>query len=645
MTADGPAARVAPSTASADRVPPHDEDAERSVLGAMMLSAEVAGHAREALVVDDFYRPAHGWVFEAAAQLYASGQAIDPITLCDQLARMGVLEQVGGRAYVHGLVDSVPSAANADHYIGIVARNAVLRYLIRAAQEIAALGYEPTDDAEQTLAVATEVLYEVVKRRVRGAFVPVSELVSQAYAEFEAAFERKERVSGLPTGFADVDDLLSGMQRGELLILAARPSIGKTAFALNVAVNVAKHGHPAAIFSLEMAGEQLAQRMLCSEADVDPRLVRHGTLDDRGWAHLFGAAGTLSDLDIFVDSSPSLGIVEVQTKARKLFSGRPPGLIVIDYLQLMQPGTRLNSRQQEIAEISRGLKLMAKQLDCPVLALSQLNRAIETRDVKRPQLSDLRECVTGDTLVVLADGRRVPIQELVGSEPEVLALTSSGRITRARGEAVWAVGTRPVYKVALASGRSIRATADHRLFGWDAWTCVRDIRPGDRLALAHWLPEQGVSQLEMARTRGTSYGGSAHSGSVPSRTVLAHSGGFQNDRRSIQWAGDDLLWDRVSSVEPVGEELVYDLTVPGPENWLADGIVSHNSGAIEQDADVVMFLHRDIYSSVEDEDNPKERETELIVAKHRNGPVGEVKLTFFPASTRFESSYSVDWAD
>lgn len=462
MAADGSPARLAPASALSDRVPPSDVEAERSVLGAMMLSADAANTVREALTRDDFYRPAHASIFDAATELFIGGDPIDPITLSDQLAQMGLLDQVGGRAYVHGLVDTVPSAANVGQYSEIVSRMSVLRQLIRAADEIRALGLAPSDDVEQSLGTATEVLYDVVQRRIRGGFEHIGSLVGRAYEELEHASELKDHIIGVPTGFVDLDDILAGLKKGELLILAARPSIGKTTLALNIAAHAGRSGIPSAIFSLEMSAEQLAQRMLCAEARVDVRDIYKGRLADDGWAKLADAAGRLADMHVHVDATPALNIVELRTKARRLFAGHSNGLVIVDYLQLMQPSSRVENRQQEIAEISRGLKMMAKELDVPVLALSQLNRAVELRQTKRPQLSDLRE-----------------------------------------------------------------------------------------------------------------------------------------------------------------------------------------SGSLEQDSDVVMLLHRDIYGPDSDDDaddrDAKMRHLDVIVAKNRNGPIGELRLTFFPGFTRFENYAGDDW--
>jgi replicative DNA helicase len=286
----------------------------------------------------------------------------------------------------------VPTAANAARYAEIVQRTSMLRDLIAAAGQIASLGYEAPDDMQEVVEQAERTLFEVTNKRVSSNFQGMEELLQVSFKQLEELFERQEHISGVPTGFEDLDKLLAGMHRGDLLILAARPSVGKTAFALNIAVNAAKAGSPVALFSLEMAAEQLIQRVLCSEARINSQDVRTGRIKDADWSSIHRAMGQLANLDFYVDDTPSISILEVRAKARRLLRDKPNGLIIVDYLQLMQPQNRRSeNRQTEIAEISRGLKILAKELSVPVLALSQLSRAVEQRAGKRPQLSDLRE--------------------------------------------------------------------------------------------------------------------------------------------------------------------------------------------------------------------------------------------------------------
>ena len=364
---------------------------------------------------------------------------------------------------------------------------------------------------------------------------------------------------------------------------------------------------------MEMPGDALAMRMMASLGRIDSHRVRTGKLEDDEWPRLTSAVNILAGASLFIDDTPALSPTELRARARRLKREQGGlGLVVIDYLQLMQaPGSNEN-RTTEISAISRSLKALAKELSVPVVALSQLNRSLEQRPNKRPVMSDLRECVTGDTLVVLADGRRVPIQDLVGSTAEVIAVDAQGKLVRAVSDRIWAVGRRPVQRVRLASGRCIRATAEHRLFADGGWKTVGQLAAGDRLALARCLPEPGVPAVDRANA--------------------AVEPLF--DQGVIEQAPSNRSWDQVSAIEPAGEDDVYDLTVPGPESWLADGIVSHNSGAIEQDADLIVFIYRDEVYNVESKDKGV---AEIIIGKQRNGPIGTLRLAFLGKYTKFEN--------
>ncbi|HEX2076048.1 MAG TPA: replicative DNA helicase [Longimicrobium sp.] len=410
--------------------------------------------------------------------------------------------------------------------------------------------------------------------------------------------------------------------------------VHNTAFTLNIAQHAAiSEGKCVAFFSLEMSKDSLVQRLLTSEARVDAGRVRTGRLRDDDYPRLAQAAGLLNTAPIFIDDTPGISVLEMRAKARRLKADRDDlSMVIVDYLQLMQGNTKSENRQQEVSEISRGLKALAKELEVPVVALSQLSRAVESRPDKRPMMSDLRECVTGDTRVVLADGRRVAIRDLVGAQPEVCAIDEGGRLITAQSEIVWSVGRKPVFTVRLAGGRSIRATAEHRLLGPGGWVYVGDLAPGDLLAVS----EEGGdlrSRPESSRSVG---GSGALTEAVSSQFSAA---GTLTAVDLIVAAENDLSWDQVLDVTPAGEEEVFDLTVPGPACWLADGIVSHNSGAIEQDADVIMFLYRPEYyhGPTDKEGNSLEGKAEVIVGKQRNGATGTVSLQFIKEFTRFEN--------
>jgi replicative DNA helicase len=838
----------------------------------MMLSADAIADVIEVLKASDFYRSAHGRVFDTLLAIYARGESVDAITAKEELTRRGILEEVGGPLAVADLVERVPTPASAGYYARIVAQHALLRRLIDAAARIMESAYSVPQDPEGAADQAEALIYAVARHDEKDQVVSVRELVDQAMVDLEHIQQRQGAFAGVPTGFSDLDTLLSGLQPGNLLVVAARPGVGKSSFVTNLARNVAVDANaPVAMFSLEMSRWEIGMRLLCGEARVPWDRVRAGRVAAEDWSRIVEAAETLHQAPLFIVDAGNVTIVDIRARARRLRSSpRGLGLIIVDYLQLMSHHGRVESRQQEVAEISRSLKLLAKELEIPVIAVSQLNRDPERRQDKRPQLADLRECVTGDTLVSLADGRRVPIRDLVGTTPEVLAVDERGRIVQAKSDLVWNVGQRPVFRVRLASGREITATGKHRLYGAKGWVRVRDLAPGDRVAIARRLPEPertvewpdarvallgqligdgsylkhapmryttsseanselvaraareefgcrvtrypgrgnwhqlviagngdrwhpagvnrwlrelgifgqrshekrvpgsayllgnrqvalllqhlwatdgtisprragsigspgiffasssrgladdvaalllrlgivarirtvrqgnyrpwytvnisgapnvgrfldvvggfgprepgalalrealagirpntnvdtvprevfalvqermervGVSARQMASLRGVPYSGKTQFAFSPSRTLLERYAGLLDDEVLRSLATSDLFWDSILAIEPAGEEVVFDLTVPGPACFLANGIFGHNSGAIEQDSDVVMFIHRDDSA----EDLTRKGTADLIVAKHRNGPTDTIKLTFLPHLTQFRN--------
>jgi len=853
-----------------ERLPPHSIEAEESVLGSMMLSAEAIASVVEVIKPGDFYRPAHQRIYQAILGIYGRGEPVDAITTVEELKRLHNLEEVGGPLYVYNLVESVPTPASAAYYARIVADNALLRRLIEAASQIMSRAYSVPDDPRKAADEAEGLIYSVARQEEKDQVVPIRELVDESMAALEHIQQRESAFAGVPTGFVDLDTLLSGLQKGNLIVIAARPGVGKSSFVTNIARNVAVDANePVAMFSLEMSRFEIGMRLLCGEARVAWDKVRSGRMATEEWTRIVEAAEVLHESPLFIVDSGNVTIVDIRAKARRMKSRNGLGLIIVDYLQLMSGHGRVENRQQEVAEISRSLKLLAKELDIPVIAVSQLNRNPESRGDKRPQLSDLRECVPGETLVSLADGRRVPIRELVGTTQEVLAMSPEGRIVTASSDKVWSVGRRPVFRIRLASGRTIRATGRHRLYGANGWVRVEDLQEGDRLAIARrvpepedpiewpadrvallahligdgsylsnapmryttaseensrlvrdaaesefgakvtryegrgnwhqlllsgngnrwhpagvnaWLRELGVfgqrshekrvpeevfrlskeqvalflrhlwatdgcifvrprgsrgshrvflatcsrgladdvaalllrvgivarvrvaqqlhrplfetvvsgrtDQLRflevvgsfgprrspamrlgevlgtlspntnvdtlprevswqikeaitaaeiprrvLAGIRGVSEGSAAFAMNIsPSRSLVAEYAEILDNPGLRVLAHSDLFWDKVIGIVPDGEHEVFDLTVPDVDSWLADGIVSHNSGAIEQDSDIVMFIHR------EDSDDPTVKgKADLIVAKHRNGPTATVPLTFLPHLTLFRN--------
>ncbi len=827
------------------RIPPSSQDAEESVLGGLLLDQHAFDRIGDKVTAEDFYAERNSRIYAAMVQLAAEGQPFDIVTVSERLRRNGELAKVGGVAYLAEITERVPTAAHIEHYARIVAEKALLRRMIRVSTEIIEKAYSTDVESSEFIDDAEKSIFELSEKARDTGLQRIDALVPGAVDNIDELMKRQSDVTGVATGFVDFDRLTAGLQPSDLIIVAGRPSMGKTALVLNIAENVAVPARlrdgdvppGVAIFSLEMSNEQLVMRMLCSQASLDMSDVRRGRVPTRQYSELARAAGRLGQAPIYIDDTPALSAMDLRARARRL--ARDPnsnlGLIVVDYLQLMR-GNGEDSREQEISSISRSLKALAKELHVPVIALSQLNRQVELRADKRPVMADLRECVTGETLVMLADGRRVPVRSLVDRSVEVLALdTETQRLQPARCEKVWRVGRRRVWRVELASGRALKATADHRLYGEQGWVTVADLVTGDRLALggrlpepeapvswsaervgllAHavlegtwtgtnraavrfdsrsrdsiefvaraaaeqfgdrvesraasdgthsavvrgaglraWLQSLGLADGSLCGPLETAASGSrrrlpdelfrlghedtaaflrhvcASVGTVRSRgrrgpslqlelpsaelaqgiaamllrfAIVARivevesSAGRQylvdirgagavdayareigaNGRQArllararesmvMQAVGDrgagiaqapdqapvsapehedrparsggdegDLAWDRVVAVTPLGRETVFDLTVPGPACWLADGIVSHNSGAIEQDADIIAFIYRD---EVYHPDTAAPGMAEVIIAKQRNGPTGTAHLTFEKRFTRFGS--------
>lgn len=374
-----------------ERMPPHSLEAEQSVLGAILLDRDALLQVAEVLRVEDFYREAHRLIYSACLDLEARGEAVDLLTVTEELRRRGELEAVGGASYLTTLTTVVPSVANAGHYARIVAQKAALRQLIQVARRIAERAYDEDGDVIEIIDEAERLILQVAGGRYREGFVSIKEVLVNTFQQLERVASHKGEVTGLPT-FSDLDRLLSGLQPSDLIICAARPGMGKTSFCLNIAQNVAvKKKVPVAIFSLEMSRDQVVQRMLAAEAMVEQHRLRTGYLKEDDWARLVSAASLLAEAPIYIDDTPAITVMEVRAKARRLQAECGLGLVVIDYLQLMQAHRRVDNRQQEIALISRALKALARELNVPVLVLSQLNRGVEQRQDKRPVMADLLE--------------------------------------------------------------------------------------------------------------------------------------------------------------------------------------------------------------------------------------------------------------
>jgi replicative DNA helicase len=841
------------------RLPPHSVEAEQSVLGGLMLDSAAWDQVADRVLAEDFYRNDHRLIFEAVAGLIERNQPCDAVTLSGHLESQGVLDQVGGLSYLGSLARDTPTAANIRAYADIVRERSVLRQLITAGNEIVTSALQPEGrEAREIVDSAERAVFEIAERgsRGKGGFQLIKTILPAVVTKIDEMYHSDGKMTGISTGFKLLDEMTSGLNAGDLIIVAGRPSMGKTTLAVNIA-------------SMEMSAESLTLRMISSLGRINQGHLRSGRLSEDDWPRIDSAMTQLGAAKIYIDETPALTPTELRARARRLKRERGLDLIVVDYLQLMQvPGTKEN-RATEISEISRSLKALAKELKIPVIALSQLNRGVEQRENKKPVMSDLRECVTGETRVWLADGRRVPIRELVGQTPEVWAMSADQKIIKAQSELVWSKGVRQVFRLSLASGRTLRATSNHRVFTGDGWKHLGEIGPGSRVAIgrkfppvsgpAVWsdeqiallghlvgdgsylnkgplryttaseansrmvtdcaialggtvtryagrgnrhqlviagngnrwqsrgvgawlkglgiynqrshqkhlpeavfqlsdaqiglllrhlwatdgsinvrpalrrgaprvyfstcsgrladdvaalllrlgivgrirqvrqqsfrpmytvdvsgpehqalflnrvgafgpreapakmlaeklaatrsnpnidtLPQQVYVQLQMAISargltarqvgamRGTTYSSSNFLKS-PSRATLDSYVSALGDETLRTWSRSDLFWDRVVAVGLEGWEEVFDLSVPGPASWLADGIVSHNSGAIEQDSDLILLIYREEFY---DNNTTRKGIADIIIAKQRNGPTGEVQMTFLGQYTKFEN--------
>ncbi|WP_432833452.1 replicative DNA helicase [Dactylosporangium sp. CA-092794] len=854
---------------SFERTPPQDVAAEQSVLGGMLLSKDAIADVVEILKTHDFYKPSHSVIFDAILDLYGRGEPADAVTVAATLTDAGQIAKIGGAPYLHTLMTTVPTAANASYYARIVAERAVLRRVIEAGTRIVQLGYGAGGpggrDVDDVVDLAQQAIYDVTEKRVSEDFAVLAEMLQPTLDEIEAVGAQGGMMTGVPTGFSDLDRLLNGLHAGQLIIVAGRPGLGKSTAAMDFsrAASV-KHNMASAIFSLEMSKVEIVMRLLSAEARVPLHVLRSGQLSDDDWTKLARRMGEISEAPLFVDDTPNMNLMEIRAKARRLKQRHDLKLIVVDYLQLMTSPKRTESRQQEVADLSRGLKLLAKEVECPVVAVSQLNRGPEQRTDKRPQLSDLREsgCLTAGTRIMRADtNAETTIGEILRSgarDIPVWALNEKLQYVSRTMTHAFSSGRKEVYRMRLTSGKTIEATANHPFLTFTGWVPLGDLAVGGRVAvprhvpppleiqpwpepevvlLAHllgdgsfvrrqpiryasvdeanleavseaarhfgitavrddyaaarvtslrlpapfrlargrrdpiaawldglglfglrshekFLPEalfslpkdqvrlflrhlwatdgsvttrtdggsgricfastsqamlngisrlllrfgvtariravtpgvyrpqwtldvsgrddqlrflreigvygargaacerlrarlevtqsntnvdtvpkevwgsvrsilldQGISHREFASATGTRFGGSSMWKRAPSRPRLARIAAVLDSADLDLHATNDVFWDEIRSIESLGEQEVYDATVPGAHNFVANGIATHNS--IEQDADVVILLHRDDYY---DKESPRAGEADFIVAKHRNGPTDTITV-------------------
>ncbi|HLX93054.1 MAG TPA: replicative DNA helicase [Puia sp.] len=623
------------------KLPPQAKELEEAVLGAIMLEQSAFDNVAEILKPEHFYVESHQLIFRAMQALTQKSQPIDILTVTEELRFSGSLEKIGGAYFVTRLTNAVVSAANIEAHSRIVLQKFIQRELIRISGEIIGDAYEDSTDVFDLLDDAESKLFEITNNHLRKNFDSIDTVLVKTVQRIEDLRNKNEDVTGVPTGFASLDHVTYGWQPTDLIILAARPSVGKTAFALNLARHAALHKQkatPVGFFSLEMSAGQLVQRILSAESEIWLEKIARGRLQEHEMKQLYAKGiQKLATAPIFIDDTAALNIFELRAKCRRLKNKHNVGLIIIDYLQLMS-GTgenRNTNREQEISRISRDLKGLAKELQVPIIALSQLSREVEKRKEgsKMPQLSDLRECVTGDTRVWLADGRREPIQNLVGQSMDLWSLDHNYKLTVSTSELIWPVGVKRVFELTLASGRKLKASGEHRVLGFEGWTSFNKIKPGDQIASALPVSEslnpKGENLLELEpfeysandqailKNQRTFYSAVSYAGETPENDEL----------KKITRC--DIFWDKVISMVKCGEEQVFDLTVNHTHNWIAnEGIVTHNSGAIEQDADMVMFLYRpEYYDITTNELGENNRgETHVRIAKHRNGSLETIKL-------------------
>ncbi|TSE00446.1 replicative DNA helicase [Skermania sp. ID1734] len=479
------------------RQPPQDMAAEQSVLGGMLLSKDAIADVLERLRPGDFYRPAHQSIYDAILDLYGRGEPADPVTVAAELDRKGELRRIGGPAYLVTLTQTVPTAANAGYYAEIVAEKAILRRLVEAGTRIVQYGYAGADgqDVAEVVDRAQAEVYEVTERRTAEDFIQLEELLQPTMDEIDSIASRGGISLGVPTGFAELDEVTNGLHPGQMIIVAARPGVGKSTLGMDFMRSCSiKHGLASVIFSLEMSRTEIVMRLLSAEAKIKLGDMRAGRMTDDDWTRLARRMSEISEAPLFVDDSPNLTMMEIRAKARRLKQRHDLRLVVVDYLQLMTSGKKVESRQQEVSEFSRSLKLLAKELEVPVVAISQLNRGPEQRTDKKPMVSDLREsgCLTASTRILRADnGAEVTLGELLesGEQPLVWSLDERMRMVARPMVKVFPSGRKEVFRLRLASGRQVEATGNHPFMTIDGWIALEKLVVGDRLAIPRHVPE------------------------------------------------------------------------------------------------------------------------------------------------------------
>ena len=622
------------------RMPPQSLEAEAALLGSLLIDKEAFWRVVDYLEAKDFYKATHRMVYEAMLELVARHEALDILSVTNRLKEKNQLEEIGGTGYLTSLVNTVPTASNAGYYAKLIHRKRIHRDLIEASHRIAELGYKEEENLENVLDDAEKTIFAVAQSSLAQEFLPVRRSLEEAWQRLEKLHAGGGALRGVSTGFPDLDNLLAGLQRSDLIVLASRPSLGKTSLALDIARNVAlKENLPVGFFSIEMSQEQVVDRLIASQAGVDLWRLRTGRLSDKGddndFVRIRDAMETLSQTPLYIDDVASPTVMQIRAMARRLQAEHGElGLVVVDYLQLIRGHENAENRVQEVSEISRSLKALAKELVVPVLAISQLSRAVEMRPMARPKLSDLREsgCLAGDTFIMRADtGELVPLRDLVGkSDIPVYSLGDDWQLRVSRISKVFSSGRKQLFELHTRSGRIIKASANHPFRTLGEWRRLDELAVGMQIATTrHLSPAEPVARLSGIET---AYCGSTLCMTGLSCERMARVATAVASEPLMQRAASDVYWDEVVSITPLGIEEVFDATVPGVHNFIANDIVVHNS--IEQDADVVMFIYRE--DKVK-ENTEKKNIAEILIEKHRNGPTGKAVLFFHEETASFRS--------
>lgn len=688
-------------TSESLKVPPHDIDAEKSVLGALLIDSSAINLVAEFLRAEHFYIPEHQAIYSAMLTLFEKQQPIDVVTLQDQLKHEGTLKKIGGQSYLSDLINIVPTSAYVEHYANIVKSQYAKRKLIELSSRMVEKAFAEKGDVKKLLDEAEVEIFSLAQQHLHQDFIELKEILAESFERLEEFVKKGTHLRGVPTGFTDLDNKLAGMQDSNLLILAARPGIGKTTLALNMALSVAtKNKLPVGFFSLEMSKEELVDRLLVGQADIDAWRLKTGKLSDDDYKKLTEAMGELSEAPIYIDDTPGASILEMRTKARKIKVEKNIKFIIVDYLQLANAGRQYDNRVQEVSIISQGLKNLARELRIPVLAISQLSRAVEQRGSKKPQLSDLREsgCLSGDTLIMCADtGKLMKIEDLAKRDVQtsipVYSLDNNWKLSIRKMVKAFSSGRKRIFELKTQSGRTIKASANHPFRTLKRWKRLDQLKTGDRIVVVeiedlmsfchsrsgdsvrinqksssqskncHCQSSNCICQLETNHNSSDNLVNrklknqqnivnvtpnptintiplsteemSGETTIIPKNTWPALSKTLANRRQTSlvniksnvsdsQDRVNGLYWDRIVAIDQLGIEEVYDATVEETHNFVANDIIVHNS--IEQDADVVMFLYYEDDS--EDLLDQSKRLIKLYIAKHRNGPTGEIDLMF-----------------